>query len=215
MALTLSTTSYKKHKDNSSLGIKYAIALINNGQYANSLKTLEGMHILPSEGASQGKVVFEQVGLFLAMDFIRNKKYGEAIKMIEKSKKWPENLGVGKPYEVDIRIQDYLKIFCLEKLNRKNETEALRKSIIDYTNSDMSPSFSNILAIRILQENGETEAANTLIQKMDNSARSDNPVQKWVIASGKNDQATINNLEKDFSKNISFLILKKLTEVTK
>ena len=79
----------------------------------------------------------------------------------------------------------------------------------------MPPSFSNILAIRLLKEKGETTAANTLIQKMDNSARSANPVQKWVIANGKNDQATINDLEKDFSKNISYLILKKLTEVTK
>ena len=91
---------------------------MNNGQYANSLKTLEGMTILPFEGSSQGRVVFEQACLFLSIDLIQKKRYGEAIKMIEKSKEWPEKLGVGKPYEFDTRMQDYLLIYCLKKLNR-------------------------------------------------------------------------------------------------
>jgi len=211
MTLTISTEAIKKLKDNPALGIQYAIALINNGQYAKSLKTLEGMNILPSEGARLGKVVFEQASLFLSMDLIKNKKYGEAIKMIEKSKEWPENLGAGKPFDVDTRIQDYLKIFCLDKLNRKSETTVLQKSVIDYTNQQMAPSFSNILAIKLLMEKGENEAANTLIQKMGNS---DNPVQKWVVATSKKDQAAISDLEKEFSKNTDFMILKKLNEVT-
>jgi tetratricopeptide (TPR) repeat protein len=89
MALTLSTAAYKLHKDNFALGLQYAIALINNGQYASSLKTLQTMNVVPSEGAREGKVVFEQASLFLAMDLITKKKYGEAVKMIEKSKEWP------------------------------------------------------------------------------------------------------------------------------
>ncbi len=215
MALTISSAGYKKYKDNFTLGIQYAIALSDNGQYARSIKALEGMHILPFEGASQGKVVFEQACLFLAMDLIRNKRYGEAIKQIKKSKEWPENLGVGKPYDVDTRIQDYLEILCLVKMNRSDETVSLRKSIIDYTNQKyMSPSFNHILAIRVLKENGETKEANTLIQKMVDSAQHANPINQWVISSYKNDQATISDLEKNFAKNNYFLIIKKLTEIT-
>jgi len=227
MTLTLSTEAIKKHKDNPDIGVQYAIALINNGQYAKSLKTLEGMNILPSEGARQGKVVFEQASLFLAMDLIRNKKYGEAIKMIEKSKEWPETLGVGKPYEVETIIQDYLEIFCLDKLKRPNETASLRKSIIDYTNKDLaatfnyvhytldSPtSFNNILSLKLLKEKGETDAVNTLIQKIEKSGREGNLVNQWVIATYNNDQAKITELEKGFSKNTNFIILKKLLEVT-
>ena len=135
MTLTLSTEAVKKHKDNPDIGVQYAIALINNGQYSKSLKALEGMNILPSEGARLGKVVFEQASLFLAMDLIKNKKYGDAIKMIEKSKEWPEKLGVGKPYDVDIRIQDYLNVYCLEKMKKSGETAGLKKSIVDYTNA--------------------------------------------------------------------------------
>jgi tetratricopeptide (TPR) repeat protein len=211
MALTLSTAAYKLHKDNFALGLQYAIALINNGQYASSLKTLQTMNVVPSEGAREGKVVFEQASLFLAMDLITKKKYGEAVKMIEKSKEWPENLGVGKPYEVDTRIQDYLNIFCFEKLNRKAEAEELRKSVIDYTGRRRGPSFSNILAIKLLKEKGDQEAVNASVRKMESSS---NPVQKWIVATIKEDQTTVSNLEKDFASDTNFLIIKKLLEVT-
>jgi tetratricopeptide (TPR) repeat protein len=211
-ALTLSTAARKKFKDNSTIAVKHAIAQINNGQYANSLKTLDKMIILPHEGARQGKEVFEQASLFLAMDLIGKKKYSEAVKMIEKSKEWPERLGVGKPYNPDIRIQDYLTIYCLEKMNRIGEIEALRKSIIDFTEQRPSPSFSNILAINIMKETGDSKGANELLQKLSGQA---NPIQKWVIAASNNDQATLNTLEKDFEKNTRFMILKRLTEVTK
>ena len=213
MTLSLSTEAVKKHKGNPDIGVQYAIALINNGQYAKSLKTLEGMNILPSEGATQGKTVFEQACLFLSIDLIKNRKYAEAMKMIEKSKEWPENLGVGKPYDVDSRIQDYLDILCLEKLKRPDETEVLRKSIIDYTYQDTSPSFNNILALKLLEEKEETEASNTLIQKMGKSESLENQVNQWVIATYKNDQAEVNDLEKVFANNNYFLIIKKLLEI--
>jgi hypothetical protein len=96
---------------------------------------------------------------------------------------------------------------------RPNETEVLRKSIIDYTNQDKSPSFNNILALKLLKEKGETEAANTLVQKIGKSGNSGNPVNQWVIATYKNDQTQVNNLEKEFAKNNYFLIAKKISEL--
>ena len=211
MTLSLSTEAIKKHKDNPDIGVQYAIALINNGQYAKSLKTLENMNILPSEGARLGKVVFEQAALFLALDLIKNKKYSDAIKMIEKSKEWPEKLGVGKPYEVDIRIQDYLNVYCLEKMKKAGETAGLKKSIVDYTLEHKYPSFSNILAVETLKAQGEKDAAESMVMKMQDS---ENPVQKWVVASAKKDQSAIANLEKEFVGNNNLLLIKKVLEVT-
>jgi tetratricopeptide (TPR) repeat protein len=211
MTLKLSTEAIKKHKDNPDIGVQYAIILINNGQYAKSLETLEDMNILPSEGAKLGKVVFEQASLFLAMDLIKNKKYNDALKMIDKSKGWPENLGVGRPYDVDTRIQDYLNVYCLEKMKKAGETAGLKKSIVDYTSQQKRPSFSNILAIETLKAQGEEAAADNMVKKLEDS---DNPVQKWVVATAKNDQATVGSLEKKFASNTNFLVIKKVLEVT-
>jgi hypothetical protein len=211
ITLDLSSAAYKKHKDNPTIGLQYVISLINNNLYANSLKLLESMNILPFEGASEGKVVFEQACLFLSLENIRDKKYANAVRMIEKSKEWPENLGVGKPYDVDTRVQDYLNIYCLEKLKKTDETAVLKKSIIDYTNQHNYTSFSDLLAVKILKEQGESAAADTLIRKMKDS---DNPVQKWIVATVNTDQAAIASLEKDFVSNNNYLIIKKLLEVT-
>ena len=211
MTLQLSSAAYKKHKDNPNIGIQYVIALINNKQYANSLKLLESMNILPFEGASEGKVVYDQACLFLAMDQIKDKKYANALRMIDKSKQWPENLGVGKPYDVDTRIQDYLNAYCLEKMNKGSETAALKKSIVDYTVRNKYPSFSNILAVNTLKAQGDKAGAEEMIKKMEGSK---NPVQKWVVATAKNDQAAIGSLEKELAANTNFLVIKRVLEVT-
>jgi tetratricopeptide (TPR) repeat protein len=216
MALEISTPAYKKYKDNPSIAVKHAIALVNNGQYANSLKILENVNILPDEGARQGKVVLEQAALLMSMDFINKKKYNDAIKMIEKSKEWPENLGVGKPYDVDVRMQDYLKAFTLEKMKNAKEAEQLNKSVVEYTKENITqPSFSNLLGIMLLQENGKKDEANQLIQQLSDSRRSGNPVSKWVIAMSTSDEAAAKELEKGFGDDISFNITKRLIEITK
>src|SRR5664280_952064 len=137
-ALAEAKEAYTRNKDNTLLGIRYATALINTGQYTASLKALESMNILPNEGSSQGKELFEQACLFQSLELIKKNKYSQAIRMIEKSKEWPENLGVGKPFKPDIRIQDCLEAFCLEKLNRKAEAETLRKAGTDIMNDKYS-----------------------------------------------------------------------------
>jgi tetratricopeptide (TPR) repeat protein len=212
MTLTLATDAYKNEKSNEAISIQYVMALINNGQYAKSLKLLDGMTILPGEGAREGKVIYEQAALLMSMDLMAKKKYADAIKMIDKSKEWPERLGVGKPYVVDTRIQDYLNIYCLEKLNRKSETEALKKSIAGYTGSHRVPSYSNILTINVLNGMGDKTAADELINNMEYSK---NPAQKWIIATIKNNQKEITELEKELGTDVNFQIIKKVLEVTK
>ncbi len=210
--LTLTTTAYKKYKGNQAIEVQHVLALINNGQYANSLKLLDGMTILPGEGASEGKVIYEQASLLTAMDLIAGKKYSDAIKMIDKSKEYPERLGVGKPYVVDTRIQDYLNIYCLEKLNRKAETEPLKKSISEYTGRRRGPSYSNILTVNILNSMGNKAAADEMIKK---SEESDSHPQKWVAAIAKNYKAEASELEKEFGSDVNFQIIKRVLEVTR
>ena len=49
------------------------------------------------------------------MKKIISSNYIEALGILNKSKIWPENLGVGKPYTPDERIQDYLIFYCMNK----------------------------------------------------------------------------------------------------
>jgi len=132
--------------------------------------------------------------------------------MIEKSKEYPEHLGVGKPYDVDTRIQDYLTVFCLDKLNRKSETEPLKKSISEFKVSNSGPSYSNILTVNMLRKMGGNVAADKVVREL---AGSKNPVQKWVYAVAGNDQTAIADIEKGVGSDVNLQIIKKVLEVTK
>jgi Tfp pilus assembly protein PilF len=211
MALSMAEESYRKYGNNSEVGLQYVIALINNNQYAKSLKLLEGMTILPFEGASEGKLIYDQACLFLAMDYIQNRKYSSAIKMIDKSRLWPENLGVGKPYDVDTRIQDYLTVYCLGKMNKPAGTDEMKKAIVSYESGRRYPSFNVILAIKTLQAEGKSAEADKIISSMEDSS---SPVKKWIAAAAENDQAAMASLEKQFESNRRFQVIKRVLEVT-
>jgi hypothetical protein len=132
--------------------------------------------------------------------------------MIEKSKEWPERLGVGKPYDVDTRVQDYLSVYCLDKLNRKSEADALRKSIASYSGRRRAPAYGNLLTIKVLYDMGDKAAADEMMGKL---ADSKNPAQRWYVATVNNEQSVIADLEKQLENDTNFKIMKRLLEVTK
>jgi hypothetical protein len=214
MALTTSSAAYKKFKTNPVIALQHATSLLNNGQYANCIKILEGMTFLPNEGSSVGKVVYEQAYISLALDLIKNKKYKDALTKIDKAREWPESLGVGKPYEPDNRIQDYLSAYCLNKLNRKDEAAAKQNAVLEYNSKHTGrSSLYNILALWTYKDKGETDAANKLLQRISSSDYIRDPVQQWIVAKFKNDDAASSKLEKDFSGNKYFEIIKKISEL--
>jgi len=209
--LDLTTAAYRKFKDNSAIEVQHVNALIYNGQYANSLKMLDKMVILPSEHAGGGRVMYERASLLMAIDMVGKKKYSDAIKMIEKSKEWPEHLGVGKPRVVDTRVQDYLNIYCLDKMNKKDGLEAMKRSIIDYSGRSRQGLYS-ILTINTLKSMGKTSEADDLVRSL---SESNSPINKWIVAAAKNDQAAQSALEKELEANVNFQIIKKVLDITK
>jgi tetratricopeptide (TPR) repeat protein len=115
-ALSVATTAFKKFPANYTIGLQYAKALLNTEQYIACIKILDKIHILPFEGSTQGREVYEQAHLAQARKLIETKKYRKALVMLGKSEEWPENLGVGKPYNPDTSKQDSLKTYCLKML---------------------------------------------------------------------------------------------------
>jgi hypothetical protein len=74
---------------------------------------------------------------------MESKDYKEALKNIELSKEWPENLGEGKPYDVDTRIQEYMTGYCLRKLG--TSTEAPKITIQTLRDAFQQPRYKEII----------------------------------------------------------------------
>ena len=208
--LTLTTAAIKKFKGNYTLGLQHAKALLNDGQYAASVKTLEGMTILPFEGSSDGKTVYEQAYMLWALDLIGKKKYADAMTKLEKSKAWPENLGVGKPYDADTRMQEYAEAFCLQKMNKGKEAEALQTAIVEYSNQQpVEPTLNNILPLWVWQKKGDKASTQAWIEKL-NAVGSQRPAHRWVVATASDDNGGKQSAETALKGNPYFLIIEKL-----
>ncbi len=217
-ALTVSTEAVTKFKGNFNLALQYARVQLNNNQYTACIRTLQNTVILPFEGSLQGKFVYEQAYMFLAIDLIKNKKYKEALANIQKSKAWPENLGVGSPFEPDNRLQNYLEAICMDKMKRNMDAASLRDSIVNFTKShfsDTRPTFNNLLALWIYEQRGEAGKADELIQIIKELPQSNTSINRWTIASFTRDQASKAILEKELATNNYFKILKQLKELEK
>lgn len=211
-ALVLSTEAAGKFEDNYNLALQHARVQLGNDQYEACLKTLDKTHILPFEGSTQGKYVYEQACLLLSIDLMNKKKFREALVKLEKSKAWPENLGIGAPYEPDNRMQDYLEAICQDKLGRSSDAAELRSSVVNYTKihyNDSGNSFNNLLALLIFKQRGETESANALIKSIKEADVYKKPVQQWIVAYFMNDTATCQTLETNLLKTNYYTILTK------
>lgn len=102
---------YNLFPESNTLGFLYGKTLCENGEYEASISLFKRITILPSEGSYEGQDAYRKANLLAAMDCLRRGNTSKALKYIGASKLWPENLGVGKPYEdlIDYRLEDYLE----------------------------------------------------------------------------------------------------------
>ncbi|NMC38830.1 MAG: DUF5107 domain-containing protein [Bacteroidales bacterium] len=207
--------AYRRFPANPVIGIDYAKALINNGKYAECLKILEKITILPQEGAHEGHDLYELANLSLAVNMIEQGKFIQAIKYIDESKKWPENLGAGKPYEPDERFQDYLLSSCYKMRGNKKIADRYSNQINRY--SDKNRNGGNPINVYIStivsDKTGKRQEAANAIERwkaeQDSlliwsiSPGSQSPKVRWALAKYKGNKDETDRLEKEISSDPS------------
>jgi Tfp pilus assembly protein PilF len=92
------------------LGLTLARSLIAAERYPEADSLLGALHVLPYEGAAEGHALYREAKLMLAVDAMRERKWGAAQRLVAAAREWPERLGAGKPYDanVDERLEDWL-----------------------------------------------------------------------------------------------------------
>jgi hypothetical protein len=183
-ALTIAIDYQKRFPSNDGLSFLLARCYLLNKQYASSLKVLTGKTFLPNEGATEGRQLYRESLLMLAFDNMEKGKYSQAISSIEKARQWPENLGVGKPYEADIdeRFEKFLQAMCLEKMKKKPEADKIYSAL---TTEKTSVQNANLLinALALRKTGMEEEGAKLLEEWKEKS--SEKSVPDWCILAFK------------------------------
>ena len=192
-ALETSTKAYKKFADNYNIGLAHANALLKEGAFEKVTKVLSKIQILPYEHASESRKIYEQAYIGVALKKIKQKNYNAALSSLQQCKQWPENIGVGKPYGPDERIQDYLLAISHEALNNSSKMKEQLQLISDYTkNTKPRSTINNLFSLLALKKLGEQKELNKLSKRLTEST---SKVDKLVMAFYKNDGPVLNELK--------------------
>jgi tetratricopeptide (TPR) repeat protein len=116
------------------MGTIHARALLLSKKYKEADALLTKLNIIPVEGATGGREMYREAKLMQAAQLMEKKNYNGALKFIKQADLWPENLGVGKPYEedIDMRLENWMSYLCLTGLKKPSEAQIKLDAIIKF-----------------------------------------------------------------------------------
>lgn len=152
------------------------------GLYFDAKEALMRTTILPSEGARDGRTTYRQACIMESLRFYEKGNYNAAIELIDQSRLWPENLGAGKPYESDERIEDFLEGKYREKLGQLSTTQKMYQKIIEFSEKRIptynSTDYLYVLALKNLKRLDKIDSFFNNWEKN----KPEDPILRWVKA---------------------------------
>lgn len=125
-------------------------------------------------------MIYRQANIMTAIDYYRKKDFERALKFVEKARLWPENLGVGRPYDPDERIEDFLEAECLSYTDEgRNRSEELYRRVISVSEKNSrGHSSTDYLYLLTLRRLGKESQLNEFLNRWKKAAP-DDPVLLW------------------------------------
>lgn len=160
-ALELSQDAYEKFKGNYIIDFDHARCLLARDSVYRCIEVLEETVILPHEGARQGREVWKKANVLASIDSYWYGRIDEALAYIDNAYRWPENLGVGRPYSVDERLLDFVRAMIITKQGKRDEASNLYEDIIIQCNGEYdcidNYNILKVFALRELNRNREAD----------------------------------------------------------
>lgn len=184
---------YELKPQNYYLGLHFAKVLELEKHYPECISVLQKIQVLPNEGASEGHTTWRNANIGRALDLLKEKKYREALKHIDMARQWPYNLGVGRPYMVDERLEDFMGWLCYRKLKDRRDVDKMQEKIIGrHEPPNSSSNLNDLITAWLLKETGHESEGNQIMDRM----LSKNPQNKSVqwcnaVYSGNREYAKI------------------------
>ncbi|MEG1635054.1 MAG: DUF5107 domain-containing protein [Rikenellaceae bacterium] len=168
-ALEVGSEYTKLYPANYILALKYAYSMVKTGNYDKCIDYIKTIKVLPNEGATEGRITYRDANLLSAIENIKAKNFDKALAMVEQSKIYLENLGVGKPYDnmIDMRSTDFITAECYAAMGNKAKSDEYYKKVAD-GNKSMN---SNMLLTALAQAKcGDTAKAKQTITTFESKA---------------------------------------------
>ena len=178
-ALTNSRQAFQHAPNNYTLGMDHVAILLQKHQFAEALNVLEQLTVLPFEGASAARKLYEQAHYGRALALMKSSKWDEAIAVLEHSLKWPHRLGVGKPFHPDERMAHYLLAKIYDRIGNKQAAQAAKKVVKAYTLKHPDQNLLNeLLGLELMDADQLTD----LMVRVYDDQKQHPPLKQWVLA---------------------------------
>ncbi|MGM0529109.1 MAG: DUF5107 domain-containing protein [Bacteroidota bacterium] len=172
---------FHRSQDNYYLGQQLAKIYLINQHYIQCLKLLDELQVLPYEGYTTGHQIYREAHLRLVIDNYKKGKYRLAIKHVDQARLWPENIGVGKPYDPDERVENYLTAKILEMQGKNNEAyKYYQKTASSIDTSSNYWESKDLLSILSLRKTGNMKEADQLIKEWKNETHG-SQTYRWAV----------------------------------
>jgi len=181
-ALKVSTTAYEKFKGNYIIDFDHARCLLSRDSVYRCIDVLKETVILPHEGAHQGREVWEKANALASLDSYCCGRIDEAYDYIGEAYRWTENLGVGKPYNVDERILDFVKAMVVRKKGESEQARDLYEKIINQCTYEYECIDSyNILKVFALRETNNYRESESYFNEWIKGL-ADKRIRQWAVS---------------------------------
>jgi Tfp pilus assembly protein PilF len=116
------------------IGMLHARTLMRAHRYQDALDLLSGLEVLPYEGATEGRSLYREANLMLALQALSDAQYDAAERFVAAARHWPEHLGAGKPYpeDTDERLEDWLQAAVLDARGAPDGARTALSRIIQF-----------------------------------------------------------------------------------
>lgn len=145
--------------------------------------------MLPYEHATYGRVIYHKAGIKASFRELARKNYKKTIHFAELAKAWPRNLGVGKPYDVDERLDNFIKALAYEKMGNTEKSNELYQDIANYEKPAHAKRNSKLLLqLWAMKKINKTDQAGELLDGISEKNKK-NVYFQWVKSKYLNENA--------------------------
>lgn len=192
--------AWSQDKDNYALGMDLVRELVHSDQYTAALSILDDLQVLPFEGASEGRLLHQQANTGAALMLMQKKQWKGAIEHLEKAKEWPERLGVGKPYDPEERLSNFLLAYAHQQLGQEPKSKSYHEKVWKKTQADGNRvSVNHILGFLAHKALDLEVTQHPLPSFLEDENKQDNADVQWIKAWLSGDMARLKILKHRYS----------------
>jgi tetratricopeptide (TPR) repeat protein len=201
-ALQTVEKNFTKNPTNYYLGLHYAKTLLLNNQDEECLDLLENLNVLPNEGATEGYHLYRISNLNLANNSLSRKEYNKIENQINKARLWPENLGVGKPYITDERIEDFIMGMAMSRSGNDKQAKMYFEKVLNFELDSNNSHFTggSLINIATRVQLGQRKEADMTLNQWRSDSENDKFIELsslWVSGNSKEVKSQLAVLQKE------------------